>query len=137
MPMKRKFYPENWEVIALKIKEENHWFCEQCGKPCRRPGEDWFDFLEKLQITFPEWYKQHCDEVYDDQTGECSYIERRQRFTLTVAHLDHAPANCSRENLKALCSTCHLRYDARHHAKNASHTRYEKREAEGQMSLFS
>ena len=34
------------------------------------------------------------------------------RNTLTVAHLDHTPANCSPENLKALCAPCHLRYDA-------------------------
>lgn len=34
------------------------------------------------------------------------------RRTLTVAHLDHNPANCDRDNLKALCAPCHLRYDA-------------------------
>ena len=27
------------------------------------------------------------------------------------------------ENLRALCQRCHLRYDAKHHAKNAARTR--------------
>lgn len=39
------------------------------------------------------------------------------KFTLTVAHLDHNPANCASENLKAMCAPCHLRYDAKHHAE--------------------
>ena len=37
--------------------------------------------------------------------------------TLTVSHQDHNPANCSDENLRAMCAPCHLRYDARHHAE--------------------
>ena len=35
-----------------------------------------------------------------------------RRDVLTVAHLDHNPANCEAENLRALCAQCHLRYDA-------------------------
>ena len=37
--------------------------------------------------------------------------------TLTVAHLNHTPEDCRPENLRALCSACHLRYDATHHAE--------------------
>jgi len=29
-----------------------------------------------------------------------------------LAHLDHQPENCARENLKALCQRCHNAYDA-------------------------
>jgi hypothetical protein len=32
--------------------------------------------------------------------------------TLTTAHLNHRPWDCSGKNLKALCSVCHLRFDA-------------------------
>ena len=39
------------------------------------------------------------------------------RRTLTVAHLDHVPEHCGRENLMAMCAPCHLRYDARQHAE--------------------
>lgn len=48
------------------------------------------------------------------------------RYTLTVAHLDHNPANCARENLKSMCAPCHLRYDAKHHAE----TRKKKKESQ-------
>lgn len=37
--------------------------------------------------------------------------------TLTVSHQDHNPANCSDENLRALCAPCHLKYDAQHHVE--------------------
>lgn len=40
------------------------------------------------------------------------------RRTLTVAHLNHIPEDCRPENLKALCSACHLRYDAKIHAQH-------------------
>ena len=40
------------------------------------------------------------------------------RNTLTVAHLDHTPENCARENLMAMCAPCHLRYDAAQHAES-------------------
>lgn len=46
---------------------------------------------------------------------------------LTVAHLDHDPSNCAEDNLKCLCTVCHLRYDAPHHAKNAKKTRYTRK----------
>ena len=37
--------------------------------------------------------------------------------TLTVAHIDHTPENCAPENLCAMCTVCHLRYDAKQHAE--------------------
>lgn len=49
------------------------------------------------------------------------------KVVLTVAHLDHNPANCDDENLRDLCQRCHLRYDAKHHAENARKTRNAKR----------
>lgn len=35
--MRRELYPEGWEQIALRVKEEADWKCECCGKQCRRP----------------------------------------------------------------------------------------------------
>lgn len=59
---------------------------------------------------------------------------------LTVAHLDHDPANCADENLAALCQKCHLTYDAKHHAENAKVTRRQRHETDareaGQMSFM-
>lgn len=133
MPMDLSKYPPNWKKIATQIKNEAGWICQQCDRPCRKPKQPWMDFVEGLQET--EWYNQTCDEVSDD-SGLSTLIERPQRFTLTVAHLDHNTQNNRRDNLKALCSGCHLRYDAKLHAKNASATRCRKREALGQISLF-
>ena len=42
--------------------------------------------------------------------------EKIIRIVLTVAHLDHDPANHHHENLAALCQRCHLRHDNAHHA---------------------
>ncbi|WP_071789029.1 hypothetical protein [Leptolyngbya sp. Heron Island J] len=57
-----------------------------------------------------------------------------QRWTLTVAHLDHEPQNCDRDNLRALCSVCHLSYD------NTPTARFLKKQAslerKGQLTLF-
>ncbi len=39
MPMNRKLYPDDWDVIATRIKDLADWKCEDCGKQCRRPGE--------------------------------------------------------------------------------------------------
>ncbi len=59
---------------------------------------------------------------------------------LTVMHLNHTPADCRDENLKAACQACHIGYDAAHHAENARVTRTRKRlaaaEAAGQSPLF-
>lgn len=48
--------------------------------------------------------------------------------TLTVAHMNHNPADCTAENLKALCAPCHLRYDAKHHAETRKAKKMEVQE---------
>lgn len=52
------------------------------------------------------------------------------RNTLTVAHLNHNPADIRPENLCAMCAPCHLRYDAKHHAE----TRRRKKDADRAVS---
>jgi 5-methylcytosine-specific restriction endonuclease McrA len=87
-----------------------------------------------------DWQPETSDPVFDEDSGEWGYVEKPTRFTLTVAHLDHNPANCDRANLKALCAPCHLRYDAPLHRANAAKTRAAKREKRdqtiGQLSLI-
>lgn len=43
--------------------------------------------------------------------------------TLTVHHINHEPEDCRPENLIALCSTCHLRADAKFHAEHRKQRR--------------
>ena len=58
------------------------------------------------------------------------------RVVLTVAHLDHNPANCDPANLRAWCQPHHLRYDAKHHARNAAATRRRRQLEAGQAEMF-
>jgi 5-methylcytosine-specific restriction endonuclease McrA len=75
MPMNRELYPDNWDAIAMAVKNDASWRCQQCSIPHR----------------------------WDGTHGSI----------LTVHHWDRNPANCSRENLVALCARCHLRVEAR------------------------
>lgn len=34
MPMKRHLYPDNWDDIALAIKQKADWKCTECGLNC-------------------------------------------------------------------------------------------------------
>lgn len=102
MPMQRDLYPENWEAIALAVKDEAKWTCEQCGRPCRRPGESPLDFMARIATG----KLSECRVIAD-------YLEAPTRYTLTVSHTDHRPENCDRNNLRALCAPCHCRYDNR------------------------
>ena len=130
MPMDKKLYPPNWDEIALKIKTAVDWTCEWCSRPCRPPGVKLTDVETWLGESHPEW----LPKLYDwEDTEEFGYIEvpKPQRFTLTVAHLNHKPEDCRRENLKALCSVCHCQYDLK-----AMRTKKRlKQERLGQLSL--
>jgi 5-methylcytosine-specific restriction endonuclease McrA len=55
------------------------------------------------------------------------------RIVLTIAHLDHDPANNDPSNLRAWCQKHHLAHDHRHHMASAAATRREKLT---QMDLF-
>lgn len=133
MPMNRALYPANWEAIALEIKTAANWTCTQCGRPCRRPGESVAKFVDRLAGSIHVGYLDELyEEVCDEETGGYATAEKPQRFTLTVAHLDHIPENCDRSNLRALCAPCHCRYDL---AAMATKRRL-KLERQGQLTLF-
>lgn len=135
MPIDKSKYPKNWKQLATEIKAAANWTCQQCGRPCRRPEQSWPDFVALIAKEHHEYYAETSDEVSDD-SGLSTIIERPQRFTLTVAHLDHNTQNNHQSNLRALCSDCHLRYDVELHRANASATRYRKKEERGQLHLF-
>jgi hypothetical protein len=136
--MNRKRYPANWEAISLEIRSASSWTCQSCGKPCRKPGETPEQFCDRLYQNeiHDQWINQLYEEVTDDETGEVMETIKIGRFTLTVAHVNHDPANCDRENLIAECAPCHLKRDAQHHARNASHTRAIAKLSPGQLALF-
>lgn len=102
MPMDRSLYPPDWEAIATRIKAEVNWTCEDCGQVCRRPGESIAAFVDRFFAGNPP------------DNDDTDLVAHPQRYALSVAHLDHDPANCDRSNLKALCMPCHCRYDLRY-----------------------
>lgn len=115
MPMDRSRYPDNWDEIASEVKNRADWECQECFRPCRRPGETWDDFKRSM-----------LGHLTQDDLSHLS------RFTLTVAHLDQNPSNNDPANLKALCAPCHLRHDAPYREANSM----AKRERAGQLPLL-
>ena len=112
MPYNRKLYHAEWEAIALEIKTRAMWVCQECQRPCKKPTESWDELKYRLAKKSKALYDECC--------------EKKGRFILTCAHLNHTPSDNTTANLRALCAPCHLRYDAKLHAKNAAITRAAK-----------
>lgn len=93
-PERKALYPRDWKAISQRVRERAGNVCE--GSP-----------------QYPD-----CRAA----NGEPHPVTG-SRVVLTVAHLNHDEADCRDENLKAWCQRCHLTYDAKHHARNASETR--------------
>lgn len=108
MPMIKARYPATWPAIALAVKQRADWCCQECGRRCQRPDES------------PEHFQRRIGKA------------KPRQYLLTVAHLDQDPTNCSGDNLKALCTVCHLRYDRQFRARQ----RALKREWFGQLNLM-
>lgn len=117
-PENKKRYPISWKVIRAAILFECNNCCEFCGVENGK-------FIVRSKDTFR--YVEVGDWVDDD--------EKVTKIVLTIAHLDHTPENCHRENLKALCQKCHLTYDVEHHRKSRSSTKYRKLEEKGQQTI--
>lgn len=130
----RHRYPPNWPEISRAARERAGNRCEQC----RAPNGDLIrraDYEGRPVYFLPEM------TVYE--TGPCAVTgqevegafwddcdaRRPVRIVLTVAHLNHDPADCRPENLRALCQRCHLAYDADLHRANAAATRRARKAA--------
>lgn len=85
---------------------------------------------------YPQNWKEIALKVKEDAEWKCEFCGKQcrkpgepfdtHRNTLTVAHMDHIPEHMERENLKALCVPCHLRYDANQHAESRKKKRRDK-----------
>jgi len=94
-PETRDAYPKDWRQISHAIR------FDRAGGRCECDG---------ICGGFA------CSPRCVNEHGRPSRINNRM-VVLTVAHLDHDPANCDEVNLMALCQACHLRYDREHHAE--------------------
>lgn len=97
-PDLKPLYPANWPQLSLALKQAAGWRCE--GSP-----------------AYPDCRARHNHP--HPVTGST--------VILTVAHLDHNPANNDRGNLRVWCQRCHNTYDAPHRTRNAWLTRARKR----------
>lgn len=129
-PENRSRYPANWLDIRGRILKRAGNCCEQCHVA---NGDRIVRGIEKDTGAFQRF--EGDGEVYaaDDGRllGYCKASEfcgnKWTRIVLTIAHLDHVPENCADDNLKALCQSCHLAYDAEHHRASAARTRRERK----------
>ncbi|MEU6899508.1 hypothetical protein [Streptomyces virginiae] len=111
-PENRALYPMNWPDISRAIRiDRAMWRCE-CDGRCGTP------------------HGGRCTARNSKPNPMTGSI-----VVLTVAHLDHNPANCDPANLMAACQACHLRYDAEHHRQTRAATRRAAVEAAGQLPL--
>ncbi len=107
--------------------------CEQCGKPDRTHVETVYGAPSGKPLML--WRSAGSGwRDHNGETPECFPSEMLPRKSivsryviLTVAHLNHTPGDDRDENLKALCSWCHLNYDKLQHKKTRSERRDKSR----------
>jgi hypothetical protein len=118
-PENKKKYPPDWKGISLSVKESAGWKCENCGAPHGVVGKHGADGV---------FYAKEDIDGMNSSMGFQLFgnYPKVIRIILTVAHLNHNPADNRRENLRAWCQKCHLAWDKEHHMKNSKETRIEK-----------
>lgn len=122
-PEHRAFYasPE-WAAIRTRILARAGHVCEWCAKPNR----------ELMLVTRGGYWRLSTSRVWRDSAGAMVMRPPHNlsvnviRCVLTIAHLDHNPANNDDANLAALCQRCHLVHDTHQHHANARRTRAER-----------
>lgn len=62
MPMDRTKYPDNWDEIAVAVKEAAGWRCEKCGKQCRWPGEAFDTHRRTLTVAHINHVESDCSD---------------------------------------------------------------------------
>jgi hypothetical protein len=128
-PEERAKYPADWPAISARIRVRAGNRCEQCGVPNyavgwrdasgafnRAGGNGPQDFAGQglrwpsgEPLTFAEALE--FKDVNNEGGSADSEGRRWIVIVLTVAHLNHDPADCREENLRALCQRCHNRLD--------------------------
>jgi 5-methylcytosine-specific restriction endonuclease McrA len=120
-PENRSKYPAEWPQIRATILERAGGKCERCGV---------INHAEGARDLNGEWHDEHDIQVMNSDIGYSLFGEFPPiiRIVLTIAHLDHNPANNDPNNLQALCQLCHNRHDAAHRAETRKATLAARRE---------
>lgn len=109
-PENAALYPPDWPSISLAVRSRAGWRCEECGVENRAWG--WRD-------SSGAFHRVRARPLKDAGYGRPPFelrigdnVVRIIEIVLTAAHLNHNPADCRQENLRAWCQRCHLIYDA-------------------------
>ena len=117
-PENKARYPADWRDISQQVRDEAGNCCEQCFV------ENGAMIYRGLHEMRPAWRYEsdtvfECSrcavdgsELHGTTWDDFDWNGATVKAVLTVAHLDHTPENCARENLRALCQRCHNAYDA-------------------------
>jgi len=122
-PENRARYPDDWKQISQRVRNDAGNRCEWCNAPNNETIQRGTDRARASDQSVPAYRTMDltayeasiCADTGTYIAGTCAYTfdtQREVKVILTVAHLDHQPENCARENLRALCQRCHNRYDA-------------------------
>lgn len=117
-PENRNRYPADWPEISARVRADAHDLCEWCGvvnkswirRGTARDGRALYRYAG--QSAHDDGFDAEDGMPVPDTSEDTCDWGRTVQVVLTVAHLDHQPENCARENLKALCQRCHNRHDA-------------------------
>lgn len=144
-PENRALYPKDWKKISDAARKNAEHRCEWEGCGARQYSVGvWQKGASGLFNWAPIWGQNDNPRTYaearqiaaDEHFSQYSDDGQAPKYTvivLTVAHLDHDPANCEPSNLRAWCQRHHLAYDNELHQRNAQATRRSK---SGNLELF-
>lgn len=82
MPMDRSLYPDDWDDIALQVKEKADWTCRRCGKQCYRPGQPALDRRKVLTVHHRDHDPQNCED--DNLEALCAPCHLREEVAYRV-----------------------------------------------------
>jgi len=119
MPIDYKKYPPDWKDIRKRILARANNRCEFCG-------------IENNTVVASVIIGRRNLGFYDLKTikrlrnaavheGYYPFNYKTVKVVLTIAHLDHDETNwaVSDDRLRALCQSCHLKYDAKEKVRRA------------------
>lgn len=127
-PENRGLYPKDWPAISQEVRRRASWCCQHPGCTAQQyqvgvwrrvaGGAHAWEVIEPKAASYSA-ARQRAAEITFARFGDGPADEKLIVIVLTVAHLDHDPANCAPENLAAMCQRHHLAYDQQHHAETA------------------
>ncbi|RJX21821.1 MAG: hypothetical protein C4570_02105 [Ammonifex sp.] len=120
----KPLYPENWLEIRELILERAKGRCEFCGV-----DNHWIIYRDRRgKVCSVPRSQRHLKYCYDRD----GVRHKNVKIVLTVAHLNHNPADNRPENLAALCQRCHNRHDVSTRVRNRK-ARLHKARATGEL----